>query len=1087
MHDIQDIKRFYRKKAFLIFGIIIVSMLAYILLLLLQMQSEAVEKQERSNRRFFSSASSYLNSNAKEITNLIEDYHINNNIMLDNLVEAFSDFNYRRLRALSVEEQAELLHSASVSMENCAWLLIVDRNGNVLISDTASNVGQNIVEDTGNEMTMEEFVNLCKDDTDYIVISNPYGDEEGYSGAQLYLYCEAIPGTYDADGVKYILLAFTSQIIDTMEDTLEDMSSWVNDSIIINGGTAIVSDASKDVVIYGSFNGRDMLGSVASEIGLTPEVLTGGYKGEAKIDGVSCYVSTRKFSSELYGNEMLITCVTPMKNLYSINMSVVFWNICLFAITLFLMTAYASYIRGEVIRKGESLNKKKFIRFRGRDIFYSRTLSRKIIPIVLTMVVLLWGAVTYYQTLIMLSDTFSDTVSIEQDIMLDMQNSRNLQKEFKDYYNMQYTSRGELIGVIVSLNGDKYLNADKNVKAITKTQNSDTSEQGNNTDATSKNVIYVLNNSKALQDLRVNNDVVNISLLSDQGYTMATSSNYWNLTLPSEPSEEFYGFWDVLSGKSDHYIEDGKTTDEGTVSKYVGCPMYYYTYTDDDGNTVFANYIDYMNRDEDEQEKEITRHRGLILIEVLAQEIDFILDSARPQYVLENTIISGGFLTGYSYDEEKDDYKVFYSQNPEFEDQYAKELGISAEAFSGNYNGFHSYDSEMYLESFRQGEDYFISTAMSVSELYKTSLLSARICTIYALAAMLLIGLLMIFVSDSGESNLYKDSQDPFALFGKGLQSEGWNTRTSAQKFEEIVKNSLLLVGIIFLLAMAREGYRLGEYSALVYIVGGQWDRGLHIFSVSACILIIIVSAILISIFGKVAHLMAEAFGSRVVTMMHMIIALIKTVAAVLVALYCLYIIGIDGRNLLASAGVMSVVVGLGAQSLVGDLLAGIFIILEGTIRVGDIVTINGIRGKVIDIGLRTTRYEDANQNIRVVCNNELKNFTNMSMKYSVVFFTIPVSYDADINKIKELLNSEFLALYENNRFLKGIPVCQGIDDFGDSSITLRIKFMCEESDRGRVMGFMRNEIRRIFVENNISIPYNQLDIHVEYVDQESL
>ncbi len=492
MHDIQDIERFYRKKAFLIFGIIIVSMLAYILLLLLQMQSEAVEKQERSNRRFFSSVTSYLNSNAKEITNLIEDYHINNNIMLDNLVEAFSDFNYRRLRALSVEEQAELLHSASLSMENCAWLLIVDRNGNVLISDTASNVGQNIVEDTGNEMTMEEFVNLCKEDTDYIVISNPYGDEEGYSGAQLYLYCEAIPGTYDADGHKYIFLAFTSQIIDTMEDTMENLSSWVNDSMIINGGTAIVSDASQDVVMYGYFNGRDMFGLSASELGLTSEVLTGGYKGEATIDGVSCYVSTRKFSSEIYGNEILITCVTPMKNLYSINKSVVLWNICLFAITLFLMTAYASYIRGEIIKKGESLNKKKLFKFKGRDIFYSRTLSRKIMPIVLTMVVLLWGAVTYYQTLIMLSDTFSDTVSIELDIMLDMENSRSLQKEFKNYYNMQYTSRGELIGVIVSLNGDKYLNADKNVKSITKSQTGDTSDQGNNTDNNTKRVIIIL-------------------------------------------------------------------------------------------------------------------------------------------------------------------------------------------------------------------------------------------------------------------------------------------------------------------------------------------------------------------------------------------------------------------------------------------------------------------------------------------------------------------------------------------------------------------------------------------------------------------
>ena len=102
MQDIQKIRKFYRDKAFFILGIIIISVLAYTLLMMFQMQSDAVAKQEKSNSRFFSSTTSYLNSNAKEISNLIADYHLNNNIMLDNLVEAFSDSNYIRLKDLSV-------------------------------------------------------------------------------------------------------------------------------------------------------------------------------------------------------------------------------------------------------------------------------------------------------------------------------------------------------------------------------------------------------------------------------------------------------------------------------------------------------------------------------------------------------------------------------------------------------------------------------------------------------------------------------------------------------------------------------------------------------------------------------------------------------------------------------------------------------------------------------------------------------------------------------------------------------------------------------------------------------------------------
>ena len=1071
MHEISEIKKFYRIKAFVILGIIVVSVLSYTLLLMSQMQSEAVAKQEQSNRRFFSSTISYLNSNTREISNLIADYHVNNNIMLDNLVEAFSGNNYLDLMGLPVDDQTRLLYNASHSMENCAWMLIVDRNGNVIISDNESNVGMNIVHDTGNDMDVLEFGNLCTEDTDYIVISNPYEADESYAGAQLYLYCKAIPGTYDQDGSKYILLAFTSQIIDTMENTMEDLSAWVNDSTIINGGTAFVTDASKDIVMYGSLNGQDLTGSKASELGFTEEILSGGFTGIVEVAGMKCYVSTKKFSSDLYGEDFSITSVVPFKNLYSINPSVVIWNIALLVVALFLVTFYCSYIRGRLTKKGEIQGRKKLFKIKGNTIYYSGILARKILPVVLAAEILIGFGVTYFQTLIMLSDTFSDAVSIEMDIMSDMEKNSNLQKEFESYYNMQYASRAELIGVIMSLNGGNYLNVKEGMTG----------------------------NSKALQELRSKNNLVNIYIVSDEGNTLLTSSNYWNLSLPSEPTEELYGFWDVVNGKVDNYIENGKTTDEKIVSKYVGCSMYYYTYNDEKENQVFTGYIDYIKGNEEEAaeaeesseeakepqggEKEIIRHRGLVIVEVLAQEIDFMLDSSKPQYVLENTTITGGgFLTGYEYDEEADDYKVFYSQNPSLIGSYAKELGVSENAFSGSYNGFHAYNKELYLESFRQGEDYFISTAMPIDALYNVSRRAAKTCGIYAFVAMLIIAAMMILVSDYGEEKLYKESSDPFALFGKGLSSEHWKEMTSPHKFEEIIKNNLFFIGAVFLLTMIREGYRLGEYSALLYIMGGQWDRGLHIFSLSACILIIIVSAVLISIFSRVAHLMAEAFGNRVVTMMNMIIALIKTVAVAVVLFYCMYIIGIDGRSLLASAGVMSVVVGLGAQSLVGDLLAGIFIILEGSLRVGDYVTINDVRGKVIDIGLRTTRYEDANQNIRVICNNELKNFVNMSMKYSVVFFDISVGYDADFKKIKTILNTEFLELYENNRFLKGIPVCQGIEVFAESSVNLRIKFMCEESERPNVQRFMRDEIMRIFTENDISMPNNQLDIHIEHV-----
>ena len=86
---------------------------------------------------------------------------------------------------------------------------------------------------------------------------------------------------------------------------------------------------------------------------------------------------------------------------------------------------------------------------------------------------------------------------------------------------------------------------------------------------------------------------------------------------------------------------------------------------------------------------------------------------------------------------------------------------------------------------------------------------------------------------------------------------------------------------------------------------------------------------------------------------------------------------------------------------------------------------------------------------------------------------------------IRNILNAEFLRLYEENRFLKSIPVCQGIEEFSESSVDLRVKFLCDESERYDVQRFIHDNIMRIFMENNISIPFNQLDVHYEPIISE--
>ena len=1079
MKENIDKRKLIKWKGVFITGIAIVSVLAYLIILVRLLRTEAVQKQDKNNLRFFSSTLTNLNSNESEISSLIENYHANNTMMLNDLVVGYSGYNYVELRSLPIDDQSKMLFNATQYMADCVWLLIVERDGDVVVSDVQENIGYNILKDSKTEIPEKEYYDLCDGKVGYLTVDNPFKDSEQYPGEMLYLYCKPIPGSYDQDGQKFFFLAFSSYIVDKMEDNMEDLSLWVNDSTIGNNGEAFIVDADTDTVRYGTFLGNDRTGAKASDIGFKPDILVDGYKGMSYIDGKKCYVSVRGYSSKLYGMNEYIVSVVPNSNLFSINASLINWNIFLYIIFLTLVIAYSHYIRCETLNKGEDLHNIRIYKIKEHEVFVSKVLMGKIIPVVLVAAVLLLCFGLYFQTLLELSGSFSETVATEEDIMRSVEQSEDLQTAMKDYYDMEYLSRAELISFIVSIYGDDYLNIDVNEGGVVQYGSVDESGNRNVVRDDYNNTIFVLNDSEDLQRLKEENGADNIFLVSDKGVALATSSKYSNFSLPTDQNDPYYELWDILDGRKDTIIKDDPKIYENLIVRSVACPMYYFTCLDENHNTRYVSYAEYMKQGAGGND--VIRHRGLIRMDVVIGEGEMELDSAKPEYVLSNTRISNdGFLTGYVYDEEEDDYKVFYSQKASLIDEYAKDLNISDKAFSGNYNGFQSFDNDLYLNSFRQGGDYYISTSLPVDALCVGSFKSARNHAVYALIIMLLIAACMICVSDTGEEKLYYQESDPFEVFFHWREHGKWKQSTSSQKFEHIFKNCFIILGIVFLISVLCEWKTAGSNSAILYILSGEWDRRVHIFSISACVVIILAAIIITKIIEYVLCLLAEAFGKRIVTMIRMIISIVRIVAVAIVSLYCLYLIGIDGTSLLASAGIMSVVVGLGAQSLVGDLLAGIFIIMEGAMHVGDYVMINGVRGKVVDIGLRITRYEDDNQNIRIICNNELKNFTNMSVKYSVVIYSIPVPYNEDYPRIKKILNDEFLKLYEENRFLKAIPSCQGIQEFAESSVELRIRFMCEEKDRYPVQWFMYDQIMRILMENDITVPFNQLDIHVD-------
>ena len=136
---------------------------------------------------------------------------------------------------------------------------------------------------------------------------------------------------------------------------------------------------------------------------------------------------------------------------------------------------------------------------------------------------------------------------------------------------------------------------------------------------------------------------------------------------------------------------------------------------------------------------------------------------------------------------------------------------------------------------------------------------------------------------------------------------------------------------MLYIIMVAIGADRIFEDNSIVlYILSRSWDRGSNIFAWSMCALVLLTIALAVELFRIPVRVSTALLGARGETVGHLLISVVKYGGVLVALFYCLYLLGIDSTRLLASAGILSLVVGLGAQSLIKDIIAGIFIVFEG-------------------------------------------------------------------------------------------------------------------------------------------------------------
>ncbi|MCZ4499476.1 MAG: ykuT [Marmoricola sp.] len=214
----------------------------------------------------------------------------------------------------------------------------------------------------------------------------------------------------------------------------------------------------------------------------------------------------------------------------------------------------------------------------------------------------------------------------------------------------------------------------------------------------------------------------------------------------------------------------------------------------------------------------------------------------------------------------------------------------------------------------------------------------------------------------------------------------------------------------------------------------------------------------------------AQTMGSllkSVVTGLIFVVVLIMTISE----------LGYDIAPLIASAGIVGVALGFGAQSLVKDFLAGIFMIFEDQVGVGDSVDLGEVNGIVEAVSLRVTRLRDVDGTVWYVRNGEILRVGNQSQNWSRSVLDVTVGYKEDIAKVRRLLKEVAHELAEDTKYRDQIieePDVWGVQSLGPDAVVVRVTIKTMPQQQWKVLREMRERVKARFDAEGIIMPLPQ-------------
>lgn len=249
-------------------------------------------------------------------------------------------------------------------------------------------------------------------------------------------------------------------------------------------------------------------------------------------------------------------------------------------------------------------------------------------------------------------------------------------------------------------------------------------------------------------------------------------------------------------------------------------------------------------------------------------------------------------------------------------------------------------------------------------------------------------------------------------------------------------------------------------------------------FSIGISVIQIIVAKIIIKILAgmlkRALKVNSKISERKRETLTVVLSSVIKYIVYFIAICSILTTFGVNIASLITVAGVGSVAIGFGAQSLVQDIITGMFILFEDQFGVGDIITIDTLTGTVESIGIRTTMIRSVEGDLHIIPNGTIKVITNMSKDFNRAKVDIGIAYEENVDNVIKILKDEMERIYNFNLIsgLISVPNVLGIVSLEDSQVTLRILADTKIGENWSVEREIRKFVKNRLDKENIEIPY---------------